>query len=50
MLFELIFQSFGLKEKASGRRTGINMGGNMKDMLAVSEETFGLTRVGLSQE
>lgn len=49
MLFELTFQSVGLKENASSRRIVIKMRRTKKNILDISEETIGFTRVSLSQ-
>lgn len=50
MLFELSFQSFGLKGDVSGRRMLIKMGGNKKTVLGIGQATVGLNRTRLSQE
>lgn len=50
MLFELSFQSFGLKGDVSGRRMLIKMGGNKKTVLGIGQATAGLNRTRLSQE
>lgn len=50
MLFQLTFQSFGLKGNVSGRRIVIKMRGNKKNILDMSKETVGLPRVSLSQK